>query len=157
MKRFLLIVPLATLALVFGPVAQGGGNPVVRTVFHYDGTGADINRCTGEPMSPVGDIVLTFHEVSDANGGTHVLAQSVFDITLTGLVTGDVYRLVGASHATLDVTPGASVRVVSGMFQTVGPGPGNNFALIIVELTITNANGELVVWPGPGAVRFGCS
>jgi hypothetical protein len=41
------------------------------------------------------------------------------------------------------------------MFQLTGSAP-DDFIMIVVELNITTANGELVVFPGPGAIRFGC-
>lgn len=156
MKRLSFVFAVLALALSLGPIAQAAGNPPTRTVFHYDGSGSDLQGCSGESMSLVGDIVVTSHVVTDKNGGQHVLEHVVFkNFTATGLVSGDVYREVGASHLALNVTQGASTIVVSGMFQLTGSAP-DDFILIIVELNITNANGELVVFPGPGAIRFGC-
>ena len=156
MKRPSFAFALLALALGMAPIAQAAGNPPTRTVFHYDGSGSDLQGCSGESMSLVGDIVVTSHAVSDESGGQHVLEHVVFkNFTATGLVSGDVYREVGASHLALNVTPGASTIVVAGMFQLTGAAP-DDFVQIIVELSITNADGELVVFPGPGAIRFGC-
>jgi hypothetical protein len=156
MKRLVCVVAVLASALCLAPLALAAGNPPTRTVIHHDGTGSDLNGCSGESMSLLGDIVITSHAVDDGSSGQHVLEHVVFqNFTATGLVSGDVYRQVGASHLTLNETTGASTIVVSGMFQLAGRGP-DDFVQIIVELTITNANGELVVFPGPGAIRFGC-
>jgi hypothetical protein len=156
MKRLLSVFAALGLVLSLGPVAQAAGNPPIRTVIHFDGTGSDLQGCSGESMSLVGDIVITSHAVADGNGGQHVLEQVVFkNFTATGLVSGDVYREVGASHLALNTTAGATTVVISGMFQLTGSAP-DDFIMIIVELNITNANGELVVFPGSGAIRFGC-
>jgi hypothetical protein len=156
MKRLLSSVLLTALALMLVPLSQAA-SPVTRTVLHFDGSGGDLQPCTGELMSPVGDIVLQSHEVLDENGGVHISLLVTFrNFTLTGFVSGDVYRAVNAGHTTINLPPGETTIVVtSGMQQVVGQGP-DDFLLVILELSVSNANGELVVFPGPGTIKLEC-
>jgi hypothetical protein len=143
MNRLLLFGAIAAAMLALPAAALG---TVTRTVIHYDGTGSDLQHCSGEPMSLLGDIVITRHEDTDAAGGVHVTEHVVFqDLTATGLITGDRYRFVNAGNGTFNTTQGAATMVVSGATLQVGPGPDDSLTTIL-ELSITNANGELVVF-----------
>jgi hypothetical protein len=117
------------------------------------------------------DVVQAFGDVPCANGGAGedvsgtVRIHTLVTVTangnhrslnahtqiqggsLVGEVTGDRYRFSGSTHetGTLSLLNDQHVDTFVSNTRLIGPGPGNNLLIHIVEHFTSNANGDITV------------
>ena len=100
-----------------------------------------VNPCTGEEIAYSGEAHFMFHITFDDAGGAHGTSRNNLQgVTGVGLVSGDVYRIVGEAGGTSNFTGATEVTTVQNTLF-VGPGPDNNFRAQFIFHTTCNANG----------------
>ena len=138
----ILGVSLLALLAASAPAAPGSAQA---TTIHENVTvpinEVVVNPCTGEEIAFSGDAHVLLHITTDASGGTHVTSQSNYQgVSGVGLTTGDVYRLIRQSGETSNTAGAEEITIVDDTL-IVGPGPGNNYMLRVLQHLTCNSNG----------------
>ncbi|HYP39919.1 MAG TPA: hypothetical protein VEX13_06125 [Chloroflexia bacterium] len=99
-----------------------------------------IHPCTGEEIAFSGEAHVMFHVTVDASGGVHGTSQSNLQgVSGVGLTSGDVYRLIRQDGETSNFNGAEEITIVQTNL-VVGPGPENNFKLLVVQHLTCNSN-----------------
>ena len=133
-----LLVVMLILAISASPA---GARAITRRVvltnsFHYMFNA----QCIDEPLQVRGTVTsilrTTATPTSRLLSGGHTHA----DMTATGLVTGDIYRIVDIREITTNLQGAGSQDIGAWAYLIVGPGPNNNLLVTNqYHLTVTPA------------------
>lgn len=103
------------------------------------------NGGAGEDVALSGELVVTNHEVTDADGGSHTRQMMRPQrVTGVGATSGKKYQGTGMGFwSDGQTSDGGSVYTYVQNFRIIGQGPGNNLLVHMVTHVTTNANGDV--------------
>ena len=125
MKRLSLLLSLVLLAAP--GLLQADGPP---TTIPIDTTGfTTLNACVPElVVSTGGTLLFQIHPFTDTNGGFHFQVKNTCqNVTATGAVTGDSYRITCSFQEKFNAIPGAAFeRTILTRFRMISAGSNDN-------------------------------
>jgi hypothetical protein len=100
--------------------------------------------CIPEPLLWTGSVTTVYHETETPSGVSYSAGHTTVDLTVTGTVTGDSYRVIDIRQI-YGVAPTGPRDSFTYAFLVIGPGSGDNFQLLAQIRLVVTPSGEVTV------------
>jgi hypothetical protein len=144
MRKPVLLSLIAMLALLAFPSSAGAQATTDRSVITeaFDFT-LPSSECIGEPLHVQGELTSALRVTTPPTGVLLTSGHTHADMTATGLITGDTYRIVDIREITTNLHGVAQQGTGAFAFLIVGPGPHNNLLVTNQEHITVTPNGDV--------------
>ncbi len=138
----LFLVTFAALCIVAAASAQATTERIVFTETFDDVVSVE---CIGEPLEVTGTVTSALRSTVTPTGSLLTGGHTNADMTATGLISGDTYRVVDIREITTNIGSEALQGIGAWAFLIVGPGAGNNLLLTNQYHVTVTPNGDVTV------------